>query len=64
MARCLIDMTTKKPNGNKSHQNQIRMDDELQARVHKYRLKFEKETGLKVSFSSAVRLLVEKGLEA
>lgn len=49
---------------NKS-QNQIRMDDDLKARIRKYQEKLEKTTsGLEVSFSSATRLLIEKGLEA
>jgi hypothetical protein len=49
-------------NGSKS-QNQIRMDDALRQRIRKYQQKLEKATGLEVSFSSTVRLLIEKGLE-
>jgi hypothetical protein len=49
---------------NKS-QNQVRMDDDLKARIRKYQEKLEKTTsGLEVSFSSATRSLIEKGLKA
>ena len=56
----------KKPtNGSNKSQNQIRMDDELKARITKYKERLEKTTsGLEVSFSSATRALIEKGLEA
>jgi hypothetical protein len=50
-------------NGNKS-QNQIRMDDELKARIKKCQEKLEKDTGLEVSFSSTTRMLIVEALEA
>jgi len=46
-------------------QLQIRVSDETETRIEKYRRQLEKETsGLEVSFSSAARSLLEKGLEA
>ena len=57
-------MPTKKSSTNKS-QNQVRMDDALKTRIRKYQKKLEDGTsGLEVSFSSATRSLIEKGLEA
>jgi hypothetical protein len=53
---------TRKATGKR--QQQIRMDDDLKERVNGYREKLEKEKDLEVSFSSAVRSLIEKGLEA
>jgi predicted DNA-binding protein len=44
-------------------QNQIRMSDDLKDRIRKYQKKLKSEGGLDVSFSSAVRALIEKGLE-
>ena len=55
-------MPTKKSSTNKS-QNQVRMDETLKARIRKYQKKLE-TSGLEVSFSSATRSLIEKGLEA
>jgi len=52
----------RKTNGKR--QQQIRMDDDLKERVNAYREKLEREKDLEVSFSSAVRSLIEKGLEA
>lgn len=49
---------------NGKRQQQIRMDDALKDRILTYQQKVEKDTGLEVSFSSAVRSLIEKGLEA
>lgn len=55
--------TKKKPTG--KSQNQIRMDDDLKARILEYQERLKKATsGLEVSFSSAARSLIEKGLEA
>ena len=45
-------------------QAQIRMDDDLKDRIRKYQRRFEKETGLEIGFSEAVRLLVEKGIDS
>jgi len=54
---------SRKVNGKR--QQQIRMDDDLKDRINKYREKLMvEERGLEVSFSSAVRSLIEKGLEA
>ncbi len=55
-------MTKKKMAG--KHQQGVRMDESMEARVRKYADRLSKETGLEVSFSSAVRKLIEKGLEA
>jgi hypothetical protein len=52
----------KKIDSSKS-QNQIRMDDEMKARILKYQKRLA-TSGLEVSFSSATRALIEKGLEA
>jgi hypothetical protein len=54
----------KTPNGNNKSQNQIRMDDVLKERIRKYQQKLEKASDIEVSFSSATRSLIEKGLEA
>jgi predicted DNA-binding protein len=50
----------------KSDVNQygIRMDDKLKTRINKYREQVQKSTGLEVGFSSVMRALIEKGLEA
>jgi len=59
--RCTVGRVKTKPT---QKQNQIRMSDVLKARINKYRLKLEKDTGLTVSFSSAVRSLTEKMLDS
>lgn len=51
----------KKPD---AKQVQIRMDEELMVRVKNYLQKLEKDDNLKISFSSASRSLIEKGLDA
>ena len=53
-------MPTKKAS---QSQNQIRMDEPMKVRVRKYQLQLEKDTGMKVSFSSATRSLIAKGLD-
>ena len=62
------DMRKKTSSSDKSssgkRQHQIRMDDGLKDRIRKYQQRVERDTGLEVSFSSAVRSLIEKGLEA
>jgi len=55
-------MKKKTTNGSNKSQNQIRMDDELKARVGKYQQYLLKTTSLEVSFSAAVRALLEDGL--
>ena len=45
-------------------QTQIRMDDDLKDRIRKYQRRFERETGAEISFSGAVRLLIEKGIDS
>jgi hypothetical protein len=40
------------------------MDDALKARIFKYQKKLKDTSDLDVSFSSAARSLIEKGLEA
>ena len=54
----------KKTDGSNKSQNQVRMDEDLKARIRKYQQQIEKTTGLEISFSSAIRSLTEKGLEA
>lgn len=49
---------------NGKHQQQIRMDDALKGRIRDYQRRKQSETGLEVTFSGAVRALIEKGLEA
>jgi hypothetical protein len=56
-------MTKPAAKGTKS-QFQIRLDDEAEGRIEKYRKSVEKETGLEVSFASAARALIMKGLDA
>jgi hypothetical protein len=58
-----IKMKKNSSSSSKKQQNQIRMDDELKDRIRKYQQKVMKSTGLEVSFSSAVRSLIEKGLD-
>lgn len=40
----------------------LRMTDALRSSVEKYRKKLERETGLQIGFSTALRKLVETGL--
>ena len=40
------------------------MSDELKDRVRKYQQRKQRETGLRISFSNAVRSLLEKALAA
>lgn len=59
----------KKTNGkrqktNGKRQQQIRMDDHLKSRIRKYQEKVQVETGLEVNFSTIVRTLIEKTLDA
>lgn len=49
---------------NGKRQQQIRMDDDLKARIRDYQQKVQKETGLEVNFSTIVRTLIEKALDA
>lgn len=45
-------------------QQQIRMEDDLKSRIHKYQEEESKRVGYEVTFSAVVRKLIEKGLEA
>jgi len=45
-------------------QNQIRMTDDLKARIRAYQDKVHKDTGAEVNFSEAVRALLDKSLKA
>lgn len=45
-------------------QQQIRMEDDLKARIHKYQEEESERVGYEVTFSAVVRKLIEKGLEA
>jgi len=56
-------MAKKSTNGSKS-QFQIRLDGDAEARINKYRESLEKNTDLEVTFASATRALIMKGLEA
>lgn len=52
-------------NGSKqTKQNQIRMTDDLKARIRAYQDKVHKDTGAEVNFSEAVRALLDKSLKA
>lgn len=44
-------------------QQQIRMDEKLKARIRVHQEKLRKQTGVAISFSAAVRSLIEKGLD-
>jgi hypothetical protein len=46
-----------------SKQTQIRMDVKLRRRIDQYRAKIRRDSGFEVPFSTAVRTLIEKGLE-
>jgi hypothetical protein len=52
------------PSSSAKRQSQIRMDDDLKGRIATYQHKLHKDTGIEVSFASAVRSLIERGLEA
>ncbi len=53
-----------KPNGRrKLRQTQVRMDDDFKARIRKYQAAVLKKTGLPISFSWAVRSLINQSLE-
>jgi hypothetical protein len=54
----------KKTNGNKQNQVMIRMSDALKERIEKYQMQFEKKSDLEMSFATAARSLLEKGLDA
>ena len=45
-------------------QQQIRMSDALVARIHEYRRRVRKQTGLDVGFAAAARTLLDKSLLA
>lgn len=45
-------------------QQQIRMKEALKDRIHRYQQMLHDDTGLEVNFSSAVRTLIEKALDA
>jgi hypothetical protein len=44
-------------------QTQLRMSDELKDRIHEYQEQVKKKTGFEITFSVAVRTLIERGLE-
>jgi predicted DNA-binding protein len=50
--------------GEQMQQHQIRMNDELKERITAYQKKLTHDTGARVSFSEAVRALLEKSLKA
>ena len=54
----------KTADSDKQKQTQIRMSDVLKSRIRKYQATVRRETGLQISFSTAVRALIEKGLAA
>jgi hypothetical protein len=56
-------MKPKKTAQHVKQQHQIRMDDALKKRIMKYQERVQRDTGIAVSFSSVVRLLLDKGLE-
>lgn len=45
-------------------QNQIRMTDDLKARIRKYQDKLHKDTGMEANFSETVRALLDRALKA
>jgi hypothetical protein len=45
-------------------QQQVRMKEALKDRIRRYQQQVIEETGLEVNFSSAVRSLIEKALDA
>lgn len=50
---------------NRQKQSGLRMSDALRARINDYRDRLNKENpGLAITFTTAFRMLVEKGLEA
>jgi hypothetical protein len=55
--------TTEKPSTRKK-QNQIRMDEALKTRIRKYQKQEGERIGFEVSFSAAVRKLIDMGLES
>jgi hypothetical protein len=53
----------KVPEDDRQKQTQVRMSDALKARIRKYQQKIHKDTGFTISFSTAVRTLIERGLD-
>jgi len=59
-------MKKKKPRDTKARlgsQVQFRMGEDLERRVNGYRNNLSKELGIEVTFSTAVRSLIERGLK-
>jgi hypothetical protein len=52
----------KKKQSDRTVQTQIRMSLDLKERIRKYQAKLRKETGVEITFTTAVRALLEKGL--
>jgi len=53
-----------KTNGTeRTKQSQVRMTDDFMARIHQYQNKLRSERDVRVSFSEAVRALIERGLK-
>lgn len=59
-----MSVKKKKTTANGKHQQGVRMDERLRARIRQYQQQMEKTTGLEISFAAAMRSLLEKGLEA
>jgi hypothetical protein len=46
-----------------AEQTQVRMPPALKERVRKYQMRVQQKTGVQVSWSAAVRALIERSLE-
>ncbi len=55
---------TKVADDDRQKQTQVRMSDALKAKIRTYQQQVHKDTGFTISFSTAVRTLIERGLEA
>ena len=53
----------KTPQDQQKEQTQVRMDARQKKRVHKYMEKFKQQTHAAISFSEAVRTLVDQSLD-
>ena len=56
--------TKKKKQADRTVQTQIRMSLDLKDRIRRYQAKLQKDTGVEITFTTAVRALIEKGLAA
>lgn len=62
--RCTVVLPYEAMKRAQTKQNQIRMTDDLKARIRKYQDKLHKDTGMEANFSETVRALLDRALKA